>query len=441
MRDLTVGKPSKVLVQYALPLFGSIIFQQLYNIADSFVAGRYIGTFALAAVGNSYEITLVYIALAFGLNIGVSVVVAGYYGAKRMEDMKTAVYTALLFCVALGVALTALGECSSAWLLRLIRTPEEVFSDSLSYLEIYIAGFGFLLFYNVSTGVFSALGDSQTPFWFLAVSSVSNILMDILFVKSFGLGVPGVAYATFLCQGVSALAALLTVLHKVRGVHSEKARLFSGHVLRKILRVAIPSALQQGFISVGNIIIQSVINGFGTAVIGGYAAAIKLNNMTITSITALGSGMSNYTAQNLGAGKPERVHSGVQSGALLACAIAAAFMGAYWMWGGALTGLFISDGNAQAIRVGTQFLRIVSPFYCVVALKLVVDGVLRGASRMAAFMSSTLTDLALRVAASILLSQALGITGVWFSWPLGWCVATALSYVFYRGFKKKGFQA
>lgn len=210
-QDLTVGKPESVLWKFCLPLFGSIVFQQLYNIADSLVAGKMIGEHALAAVGNSYEITLIFIAFAFGCNMGCSVVVSHFFGAKEYRRLKTAVTTSCIFSGMICGVLMLAGICGCGPLLRLIRTPDEVLADSKLYLDIYIWGLPFVFFYNISTGIFSALGDSKTPFYFLAVSSTANIAVDILFVKTFHMGVSGVAWATFLCQGVSCILAVLTV--------------------------------------------------------------------------------------------------------------------------------------------------------------------------------------------------------------------------------------
>lgn len=302
-KDLTSGKPSSVLWKFCLPLFGSIIFQQLYNIADSFVAGKFIGNDALAAVGNSYEITLIFIAFAFGCNIGCSVVVSNFFGAKKYGEMKTSVYTSLIAGGVLCGVLMLFGSIFCGGLLRLINTPENIFADSKLYLDIYIYGLPFVFFYNIATGIFSALGDSKTPFVFLACSSVANIGMDILFVAAFKMGVAGVAWATFLCQGVSCVLAVLFVVLRLKKIGAgEKTKLFSFAILGKVAVIAVPSILQQSFISVGNIVIQSVINTFGSEVMAGYSAAVKLNNMVVTSLTTLGNGISNYTAQNMGAG-------------------------------------------------------------------------------------------------------------------------------------------
>ena len=227
-QDLTVGRPETVLWKFCLPLFGCILFQQLYNIADSLVAGKFIGETALASVGNSYEVTLIFLAFAFGCNMGCSVIVSQFFGAKEYGKVKTAVYTACAASAVLCAALMLGGFLGCGGLLRLINTPEEAFAGSKLYLDIYIWGLPFVFFYNIATGVFSALGDSRTPFLFLAVSSTSNIAVDILFVTAFDMGVAGVAWATFLCQGVSCVLATAAVFLRLRRIEThDPVSLFS----------------------------------------------------------------------------------------------------------------------------------------------------------------------------------------------------------------------
>ncbi|MDD3409744.1 MAG: MATE family efflux transporter [Eubacteriales bacterium] len=433
-KDLTVGKPSKVLWQYCLPLFGSIIFQQLYNIADSLVAGKFIGENALAAVGNSYEITLIFIAFAFGCNIGCSVIVSQLFGGKRFAEMKTAISTTLIASGVLCAALMMVGLFGSRSLLLLIQTPESILGDSKLYLDIYVLGLPFVFFYNIATGVFSALGDSKTPFAFLAASSTANVAVDILFVQSFQMGVAGVAWATFLCQGISCVLALVFVFRRLHSVATaESHRIFSWKLLGRIAVIAVPSILQQSFISVGNIVIQSVINSFGEAVIAGYSASIKLNNLVITSFTTLGNGISNYTAQNIGAQKPQRIREGFTAGLKMVWLICLPLMLLYFFTGRPLVLFFMNQPTDTALRTGETFLRIVSPFYLVISAKLVSDGILRGAGMMKQFMVATFTDLILRVALAFVLSKtALGATGIWWAWPIGWTIAMVLSVLFYR---------
>ena len=436
-KDLTVGKPETVLWKFCIPLFGSVIFQQLYNLADSFVAGKFIGENALASVGNSYEITLVFIAFAFGCNIGCSVIVSQFFGAKNYGEMKTAVYTAMITSAVVCTVLMCLGIGFCDTLLHLIRTPEELFADSKLYLDIYIWGLPFVFFYNIATGVFSALGDSKTPFFFLAASSTANVAVDILFVTAFNMGVAGVAWATFLCQGISCLLAVSVVFLRLRKIHTDvRISGFSVPILKKFLSVAVPSVLQQSFISIGNIIIQGIINGFGAGVIAGYSASVKLNNLVITSFTTLGNGISNYSAQNIGADKLARVKEGFRAGIKLVWLLSIPLFFAYFFAGKWLLYLFMEDPSALALQTGIAFLRILSPFYFVISAKLVADGILRGSNMMNKFMIATFTDLILRVGLAIILSRtALDSVGIWSAWPIGWTVAAILSIMFYRSGK------
>lgn len=437
-QDLTVGKSSTVLWKFCLPLFGSIIFQQLYNIADSFVAGKFIGETALASVGNSYEITLIFLAFAFGCNIGCSVIVSQLYGAGNHRDLKTAVYTTLIAGGFLCVLLMVVGMLTCESLLNLIHTPKDVFPDSKLYLDIYILGLPFVFYYNISTGIFSALGDSKTPFLFLACSSIANIGVDILFVTAFHMGVSGVAWATFICQGISCVLAVIFVFRRLGKIKIEqKAAPFSWHLLGKTALIAVPSILQQSFISVGNIFIQGIINSFGSAAMAGYSASIKLNNLVITSLTTLGNGVSNFTAQNLGAGKYERIKEGFKAGIQLVWMLCIPLTLLYIFAGEPLVGIFMNRPSKKAMAVGVEILHILAPFYFVVSAKLVADGILRGAGRMKKFMIATFTDLVLRVVLAKVLSGVLGTTGIWIAWPVGWVVAAILSIVFYKTEKWK----
>jgi len=433
-KDLTVGTPRVVLLKFCLPLFASVIFQQLYNIADSWVAGRFIGEDALAAVGNSYEITLIYIAFAFGCNMGCSVVSAHYFGAHNFSRMKTCVYTASIFTLILSLVLTVLGLVLAPALLEVISTPAEIWDASLLYLRIYTLGLTFVFLYNLSTGVFTALGDSVTPFVFLAVSSLSNIGVDILFVKVFDMGVAGVAWATFICQSAACVLAVAVVFFRLKSIKvSERVAVWNWHIFRRIIVIAVPSMLQQSFISVGNMFIQSIINGFGPAVIAGYSAAVKLNNMVITAFTTFANGVSNYTSQNIGAGKRERVRAGFLAGVAEVFVLSVPFIVCYVIFPEALLKFFISEPSAEALRSGMLFLRIIAPFYMIASLKLISDGVLRGAGLMNRFMAATFTDLTLRVVLAFILSgTSLGYVGIWCAWPVGWTISTIMSVLLCR---------
>ncbi len=431
-QDLTVGKPSKVLWKFCLPLFASVIFQQFYNLADSLVAGKFIGENALAAVGNSYEITLIFLAFAFGCNMGCSILVSEFFGAKKYDKVKTCIYTSIISTLVVCIVLMLIGILGCDLILNLIKTPSEVFTDSKVYLDIYVYSLPFVFFYNVATGIFSALGDSKTPFIFLAISSTVNIAMDVLFVASFNMGVAGVAWATFICQGISCILALLFVFKRLSKFQSEKAAIFDKHILKRFVIIALPSTLQQSFVSVGNIIVQGIINGFGASVMAGYSAIVKINGLVITSYTTIGNGMSNYVAQNMGARKLERVKEGFIAGMKMVWTITIPIV-IFYLWKGDLfLNLFLDNGSAVSLDTGLSFIRIVAPFYFVISAKLIGDGILRGAGLMKQFMIDTFVDLGLRVICALVLAKFFGVIGVWLAWPIGWCISTFITLYFYR---------
>lgn len=431
--DLTRGKPSSLLWRFSLPMLGSVVFQQLYNIADSVIAGQFVGEDALAAVGASYPITMIFMAVAMGCNIGCSVVISQLFGAKQLDEMKTAVNTSFLSVVVLSLALTLVGFITCDPLLGLLRTPANIFLDGSLYLKIYIGGLAFLFLYNICTGIFTALGDSRTPLLFLIASSIGNIALDLVFVICFHMGVAGVAWATFLAQGAASVLALAALLLRLKKIETQgRSMWFSPVMLKRISLVAVPSILQQSFISVGNLFIQGMVNGYGSSVVAGYSAAVKLNTFAITSFTTLANGVSSYSAQNIGAGKFRRVRAGFRTGVVMAAVVALPFLILYFFFSPQMVRLFMDNASSEAaVATGKEFLQIVSPFYLIIAVKLMADAVLRGGGAMGYFMIATFSDLVLRVVLAAVLSPAIGPGGIWISWPIGWIVAAVLSCVFY----------
>jgi len=435
VNDLTQGNIHKKLWAFSIPMLISVMFQQMYNMADSMIAGKFAGEDALAAVGASYPITMLLMAVAVGSNAGCSVVISQLFGAKDYRNMKTAINTTFVVCLGLSAVLTAAGLLLCSPLLLLIGTPENIFVDAKMYLIIYIAGFFFLFLYNVCTGIFNALGDSRTPLYFLIASSIGNVLLDLLFVAVFQWGVAGVAWATFIAQGVSGIFSFFTLKKRVDAVEcKKKPDWFSTGMIKRVARIAVPSILQQSFVSIGNMFIQTYVNSFGSSAIAGYSAAIKLNTFAITSFTTLANGLSSFCAQNIGAKKLERVRKGVFSGIALALFVAVPFFALYFFASSAMMSLFLSaQEDKNALNAGISFLRIASPFYFVGAVKLMCDGFLRGVGMMAGFMSSTFTDLLLRVVVAgclcgyLLDAAAYGLKGIWMAWPVGWSVSMGIS--------------
>ena len=431
VRDMTTGNPAKVLIKFTIPMLISVMFQQLYNIADSIIAGKLLGGDALAAVGISYTITMIYMAIANGSNIGCSVVISQFFGNRNYSKMKTCINTSLVSILSLSIILTILGLIFSTPLLTALNTPNNLFKDSAAYLNVYTAGLVFLFLYNICTGIFTALGDSKTPLFFLIISSVFNVILDYILVKYTSLGVSGVAWATFIAQGIASILSFITLITRIRKLHCGKAKFFSFNILKKILFVAVPSILQQSFVSVGNIFIQGLVNTFGDIVVAGFSAAGKLNTFTITTLTALGNSMSSYTAQNVGAGKFDRIKKGVKYSYIVSFVITTPLFILFNFFPELMMKIFISSTDIAIIQAGIAFLKTVAPFYLFISIKLIIDGVLRGSGAVNIFMISTFSDLLLRVILSFVLAPIFAQQGIWYSWPIGWLLATAISCIFY----------
>ncbi len=429
--DLTQGNPGKILIKFTIPMLISVCFQQLYNIADSIIAGRFLGGEALAAVGISYTITMIYMAIANGSNIGCCVVISQFFGNKNFKKMKTCISTSLISVTVLSFILSIIGLIFTSNLLKLLNTPHNLIEDSATYLNIYTLGLIFLFLYNVCNGIFTALGDSRTPLFFLAFSSVFNVILDYIFVKFTNLGVSGVAWATFIAQGIASILSFIALMIRLIKIYNEKAKLFSFVLMKKIMFVAIPSVLQQSFVSVGNIFIQGIVNSFGDIVVAGFSAAGKLNTFTITSLTALGNSMSSYTAQNVGAGKTDRIKQGVKALYIISLVITLPLFISFFFFPEYMMRIFIDTNNSEIINCGTEFLKTVSPFYLFISIKLIIDGVLRGSGVMNLFMISTFSDLLLRVLLCYTLTPFYDANGIWYSWPAGWLLATVISCLFY----------
>ncbi|OGO93233.1 MAG: MATE family efflux transporter [Clostridiales bacterium GWF2_38_85] len=427
--NLTKGHITKTLLIYSVPMMISIIFQQMYSIVDSIVVGQYVGENALAAVVASFPITMILIAVASGSSIGSSVVIGQLFGAKSLTKMKTTINTALITAFAISGILTVLGIVFGNPLLQMMKTPAEIIVDSRAYLFIYIYGFIFLMVYNVCNGIFTALGNSRIPLYFLIGSSLTNVGLDLFFVIGLNMGVAGAAWATFISQGVAMLLSITVLLNKLTHIHTdEKPEKFSKDSLQNLSRVALPSILQQSFIAIGNLFVQGEINGYGASVIAGYGSAVRLNTFAIMSINTLASGISGFTAQNYGAKQFDRIEKGFKTGIAIVSVVVTPFVIVFLLLSSQMIGIFIKEDSEQAIRTGIMFLRIVAPFYYIVAVKIISDSLLRGSGNMKPFVIATFADLLMRVIFVYILSYAFKNSDIlWAAWPIGWCVSMVLS--------------
>lgn len=432
-KDMTVGSPAKTLFFFAIPMVLGNLFQQLYNIIDSMVVGNFVGADALAAVGASTAFSMLFIAVAIGTGIGSSVVVSQFFGSKRMGEMMTSIYTALLTIFALSLIFLVVGLVISRPMLRLMNTPEEIFEGALTYLRIYFYGLPFLFMFNILNSIFNALGVSYIPLVLLGSCSVLNIVLDLLFVIEYDMGIAGVAWATLIAQGGSAVVSfvwLMIRLKRVRKEIVEKYSLYSFVILKEMSYVAVPSVIQQSIVAMGTLALQGLVNTFGAASVAGYTAATKIDMIAIMPMVNIGNAVSTFTAQNIGAAKPERVRKGFRAGAFMSLAIAFSITIVLFVCGKSFVSAFMdSVTNQEAIRVGVEYLRVVGMCYFMMGFMNCCNGVLRGSSDMNWFMASTLINFSVRVVtAYTLASTALGMKAIWYSIPVGWCIGIGISY-------------
>jgi len=436
LNDMTVGSPFKILWGFSMPMLLSVVFQQLYSIIDSIIAGKYIGVNALAAVGASYPITVLFIAVATGASIGCSVVISQIFGARQYAKMKSAISTAVISLITLSLTITIIGLIMCNPLMKLLNTPSNILADSELFLRIYILGVFFLFTYNIANAIFNSLGDSKTPLYFLLFSSLFNIVLDVIFVVVLHMGIVGVAWPTFIAQGIASILAMICLIGRISKIEvDEEYKRFDFELFKRMSRIAIPSIMQQSFVSVGQLFVQGLINSYGSVVVAGYSAAFRINTLIITSITTMSSALSSYTAQNIGARKLDRVKQGYKSLLIMILSLCLVTSILVLIFGRNLIGLFVDPTKGkEVITVGLAFLRTVTPFYVVVVLKTLTDGVLRGAGDMKEFMVTTFMDLLLRVAFSFILAKIMGYSGIWCAFPIGWIIGCALSiYYYFKG--------
>ena len=416
--------PGITLFLFALPMILGNLFQQFYNMVDSMIVGQFVGEDALAAVGASYALTNVFVMIAIGGGIGASVITSQYLGAGEDRKMKTSVYTALLTFLAMGIVLGVFGFLMNRQILIWLNTPENILAAAGTYLGIYFLGMPFLFMYNILSSMFNALGDSRTPLCLLIFSSVLNVFLDLWFVIGFGAGVAGVAVATVIAQGTAAVISFCLLMRRLHGFAVEgKVRKYDTAILGAMVKIAIPSILQQSIVSIGMLLVQSVVNGFGSSVLAGYAAATRIESICIVPMISTGNAVSTFTAQNMGAGKPERVRKGYRA----ACAIAGGFALLICLillfFDRQIIGTFMdTSSGAVAYATGTGYLS----FICI-GLKAVTDGVLRGAGDVVVFTLANLVNLGIRVSGAFLLSPVLGVAAVWYAIPAGWTVNYLIS--------------
>ena len=427
-------KPLKALLLFAFPMIIGNLFQQFYTMVDSVVVGRFVSENALAAVGASYSLTNVFISIAIGGGVGASVLVSRYFGARDYRRMKTSVSTALISFLVVSLALGGLGLLLGDQILEVLNTPENIMEDAVTYLNIYFMGLPFLFMYNVLSAMFNALGKSRIPLYLLIFSSVFNVVLDLIMVCSFHMGVSGVAWATLIAQGISAVMAFLIFIREMRSYQSgEEIRWFDRREFGSMCRIALPSILQQSTVSIGMMLVQSVVNSFGAQMLAGYSAGMRIESICIVPMAAMGNVMSSFTAQNLGAKQQERVVKGYHTAygivfgfGILICVILEIFYRPLIL-------MFLGEeGTALALNTGMSYMRFIGFFFSFIGLKMITDGLLRGAGDMKMFTVANLVNLGIRVVVAVTMAPRFGIAFVWYAVPMGWLANYLISFARYK---------
>lgn len=436
VKNLTEGQPLRLLFFFSLPMVAGNLFQQLYNMVDTAVVGKFVGEDAVAAVGSSFPIVFLSVAVAAGLSMGCNVVVSQLFGAGRIHEMKSTISTAIISLSVLGLILMALGTISAGPLLALLGTDPDIMADSQTYLRIYFGGAVFLFLYNTLNGIYNAQGDSKTPLIFLMISSLTNIVLDLLFVIRFHMGVAGVAWATLIAQGICAVASLAVLFLRMKrlpceaGKEGEKIPLFHKIAVKRIAQIGLPSMLQQSLVSLSMMMMQGLVNSYGKMLVAGYTAATKIDTLAMLPNLNFSNAMSSYTAQNIGAGRYDRVKQGLKASLFMVVVFSLLITVIIFLFGDQLLSLFLDPGDTSgALGCGLTYMHTVSLFYILMGLLFVSNGMLRGSGDMGAFTLSSMANLFSRVAVAYALAYLtpLGANAIWWSIPAGWAIGSVVS--------------
>ena len=431
--DMTQGSTTRHLVRFALPLLAGNLFQQLYNMVDTWVVGNFVSNEAFSAVGTVTPIINTLIGFFLGMSSGAGVVISQYYGAHRPEKVREAVHTAMLLTVIMGVVFTGVGIAMTPLMLELMKTPAEVAPDQTAYLTIYFAGIMGLLLYNMGSGILRAVGDSQRPFYFLLVSAGVNTALDLLFVLKFGMGVEGVAYATIIAQAVSAVLTIAVLIGYDGSVKLSLRDLrIHWRMLKKIVAVGIPAALQMAITAFSNVFVQGYINHFGADCMSGWTAYTKIDQLVILPVQSLSLASTTFVGQNLGVGNVERAKGGVRRALYLSFAVTAVLLVPVLTLAPDMTAFF--NSKPEVVSYGALLLRLLSPFYFFFCINQIYSGALRGSGNSQVPMFIMLgsfvvfRQIYLYVMAHFISNEIVPIA---MGYPAGWFVCSAVTLLYY----------
>ena len=432
-RDMTQGREGRHILAFALPIMGGLVLQQLYNTVDSVVVGQKLGETALGAVGTCSALTMFAVSFAVGLTNGSSVIFAQLFGAKQLTKLRRNLSTAFCLLAALGLVISVLGFCFARPLLRALAAPEEILDMASGYFRIYCLGLVFQFIYNVAAGALRSVGDSKATLLFLCISSVVNIVLDLLFVITFRWGVEGTAIATVIAQAVSAVVSLVYMHRRYDFFRFGKGEFtFDGSCCGQILKLGVPTMVQMCIVSGGNVLIQRVVNDLGTVSLAANTAAARIENYMFIPVQSMNNGLATFTGQNVGAGKYDRVLAGRRQARYIMVPVAITISLILWIFARFLIGLFGVQG--EALELGITHLRFISPFFVIFALYMSTAGILTGSGDVLAAAAVTLSVLGVRVACTYLFNYGfhLGFASLYYANPIGWAFGFIVVWLRFR---------
>lgn len=438
MKDFTVGKEAKLILQFSVPLVLGNIFQNLYNIVDSIIVGRFLGKEALGAVGASFPIIFALISLVIGIGSGASTVISQYFGAKKIDEVKRTIDTIFIFFLASSILITILGITFSEQIFRLLGLPEDIMPQAVSYLNVYLLGMFFFFGFSGISSILRGLGDAKTPLYFMVIATINNILLDLLFVVVFKWGIEGAAFATILSEGGAFITAIIYLNKKHPIIKlSFRRYVFDRDIFKSCIRIGLPTGFQQSFVAFGMMAIMSIVNGFGTNAVAAYSAAMRIDSFVKLPAITFSSALSSFVGQNLGAFQERRAKVGL-SATLLFSTIYCIFVSILIiLFGRHIMSLFSND--PAVIKIGQDYLMIVSSFYLLFSTMFALTGFLRGAGATLVPMIATFTALyIIRIPAATALSGVIGVNGIWWGEPMGTFFGLLILLVYYRSGKWKG---
>ncbi len=432
MIDMTEGAIGRKIFKFTIPLFMGNIFQQLYNMVDSIIVGQFIGKKAIASVGVSFPVMFLIIALMMGATMGLGIFVSQFFGAKNFKALQRTISTGFIFVGIFSFVIMAFGLLFVDYILKFLATPLDIFDKASAYMKIIFMGMPLLFGYNSLAAILNGLGDSKTPLLFLIIATIINIFLDLLFVVGFRWDVEGAAIATVIAQGFSFVFGLIFLFKKNDIFKFEKGNfVFDFDIFVRSIKIGIPSGIQQLIVAFGMMALMNIVNSFGTDVLASYTAATRIESFAVMPIMNFSMAISTFVAQNLGAGRIDRINRGVRSTLIMVLSISAVTTLIILVFAPFLISIFNRD--SEVVRIGTEYLRVVGNFYFVFAIMFIYNGVLRGAGdTVIPMFSSLISQFLLRVPTAYFLSKIWGTKGIWFGIPIAWCFGMLFSFVYYR---------